>query len=110
LGEHLIRTWRKFNGTWDVTHHADIGMKDEYLHDVPKDFKHFRTRSLADAYAQKLFNTLTNNGNHVELRSPDTFGQEIKDHKWSHCNAPEIRMIFEEGKLEVTKNEIQPNL
>lgn len=74
MTDHSVRTWAKADGTWDVTHHREKG--DGHLYDVERDFKNFPTRDLAEHYAFLLFKRLFFKGNHVELKSPDGFGQE----------------------------------
>lgn len=95
LVEHSIRTWAKSNGTWDVTHHKSQP-NSGYLHDVQKNFRNFKTRKEAEEYAFKLFTKRLRKGNHVELKSPDSFGQETASSCWTSFNGDGWMVRIEE--------------
>lgn len=103
--EHLIRTWERANGTWDVTHHRQpYGKPWEHLYDVGSDFSNFHTRKEADDYAQKLFHRRCRKGNRVELESPEMFGMEhnlgFGRTGWAIHNGPRYFWLYKDGKVE----------
>lgn len=98
MAEHLIRTWKKMNGTWDVTHHMGTE-RTRYLSDVNRDFKNFPSREKADEYAKSLFKRFTKRGNRVELKSPDIFGKEIKGGWTGFGKVKEIFIVSKDGVI-----------
>lgn len=98
MTDHNVRTWAKFDGTWDVTHHQE--KRDGYLHDVAKDFRNFPTREAAEAYAFSLFKSSLGNGNeYVELGCPDSMGQERKDGCWAFWSGDSFHIMVEKDQL-----------
>jgi len=107
MTEHLIRTWAKFNGTWDVTHHSNAGGRQDLIDD-PKDFRNFPAREEAEVYAKKLFKKFSIRNNSVTLNSPDSFGQETQDGCWQYfCGEHWIweweRGVFREATYDAEK-------
>ena len=100
MTEHLIRLWKRYNGTWDVTHHKE-GYRG-YLWDVPEDYKSgFKTRKMAEKYALKLFKKFTRKGNLVTLESPEPHGQEIKDGGWVTYKGGQWTIVYDNGNIKI---------
>jgi hypothetical protein len=91
--EHSIRLWNKYDGSWDVTHHAQA--PDGYLHDVDKDFKNFKSLNKAIEYMRELRSCQKG---HVREFGFDVFGYQMKDGGWS--GVPENKKQLPERVIE----------
>ena len=106
--EHNIRTWAKYNGTWDVTLHSS-GTTDGYLHDIAEKFKNFKTREEAEQYAFKLFKRRLTKNNLVELESTSRWGQETASKNWASFDGKKWLVRYERGKLFYWSSPANPN-
>lgn len=103
MTDHNIRTWRTFKGSWQVTHHRE--KEDGYLHDVAADFRNFKTREQAEAYAFELFQKCLKDQGYVELSSPDMMGQQTENGCWSHIEDHNWHLMRDDkGRLQVSEH------
>lgn len=106
MGEHSIRLWCRFDGSFDVTHHANNG--EGNLYDIDKDFRNFKTIEEAVEYMNRLKLQIVKRQGIVSTFGFETFGYQTKEGNWSA--APEnsrqparqvLALLFKQEEVEV---------
>jgi galactokinase/mevalonate kinase-like predicted kinase len=73
--ENRIRLWVRLDGTLDVTRHRE--RVDRRLHDVPRDFRNFKTTKEAISYMKNLKKKVIESKEKITEFGLDTFGFEV---------------------------------